>query len=290
MTDSPELLFAARPYAWDSVCFRFAGVNNPVTNSRYPWARRFGGVYEHYFVGTLAKMNPETVIAAADKSAIEEFHQRTGNVLERLRMHSFPTRVDTAFFRPMDAAEVRHQIGIPPDRKVIVTTGRLCWIKGWDLLLEALVHLRSIWPNVLLIFVGDGEDRSRIKGRAKALGVADHVRITGFLPQLDVVNYMNAADVCAVASYREGWSLTMCEIIACGKPVVSTDVSGARDMVHDGMNGYVVTSRDPEEYARGVLHAMDLPEAAGYSLRIARRYATETLATDLSAIWPVLSS
>jgi len=286
--DSPEMLFAASSYEWPSICYRFAGVNNPVANSRYPWTRILGGYFEKYHIACLNRMQPDVMIAAADHAAIEEFHNRTGNILDRSRFHQFPTRVDTDLFHPMDISEVCRALGIPLDAKVFVATGRLCWIKGWDILLEALIYVKQEHPNAVLIFVGDGEDRAKVELRAEAMGLQENVRITGFVPQSDVVRYMNAADVCLVGSYREGWSLAMCEMIACGKAVVSTDVSGARDMVHNGRNGYVVAKRDPHIFAEAIYNAMNLENAAAHSLGLSEKYAVKNLACELEMLWTPL--
>jgi glycosyltransferase involved in cell wall biosynthesis len=285
LIDSPEMLFAAAPYRWDSVCYRFAGVNNPVSNSRYRLLRILGTPFERYMIRTLNRVNPDVMLAAADSASICGLVDRVGHALDRSRLYQFPTRVDTDLFRPMVPTAVRKQLGISGHATVLVATGRLCWIKGWDLLLEALVHIKLRIPDALLIFVGDGEDHRRLEERAEALGVLGNVCITGFLPQAEVVKYMNAADVCLVGSYREGWSLAMCEMLACGKAIVSTDISGARDMIRDSKNGYVVSNRGPEAYASAVLDAMRLEGAREESVLIAERYATKYLARDLGALW-----
>lgn len=285
--DSPEMLFAASSYKWPSVCYSFAGVNNPVANSRYPWARVLGRCFEQYFVSCLKRVNPETMIAAADHAAIAEFFNRTDDALDRSRFHHFPTRVDTDFFHPIDVSEARKYLNIPLDAKVFVAIGRLCWIKGWDLLLDVLVHIKQDYANPILIFVGDGEDHAKLQAYAKRIGVYENIRITGLVAQSDVVRYMNAADVCLVGSHREGWSLAMCEMIACGKSVVSTDVSGARDMVKDGLNGYV-QRRNPHAYAEAIHRAMNLERAAAHSLEIAKKYAVKNLARELGALWAPL--
>jgi len=290
LIDSPEMLFAASTYKWPSVCFSFAGVNNPIANSRYPWARIMGGFFEKIFIASLNRIKPDLIIAAADQLTIQEFHNRTGHRLERSRFHQFPTRVDTDLFHPMDTETIRKTLGIPLDSMVFVTTGRLCWIKGWDLLLEALVHIKKDHPSVVLIFVGDGEDHSNLELRAKALGVIDNIRITGFILQSEVVRYMNAADVCLVGSHREGWSVAMCEMLACGKPIVSTNVSGASDMVHDGVNGFVVAGRDSSVYAAAIKKAMHLEHADDHSLKLSEKYALNKLANDLSKLWAPLRS
>ena len=99
---------------------------------------------------------------------------------------------------------------------------------------------------------------------------------------------MNAADVCLVGSHREGWSLAMCEMIACGKAVVSTDVSGARDMVQNGKNGYVVSKRDSKLYADTVMQVMQRGSAKQHSLENSRKYAVSSLAKDLGELWKPL--
>lgn len=289
LLDSPEMLFAAYRYKWESICYRFAGVNNPVSNSRYLWARVLGEIFERQHIKTLKKIKTDVFIAAADQYAIAEFHHRTKNQLNTQNFYQFPTRVDTDTFFPMDTSECRKQLNIPLKEKVFVATGRLCWIKGWDLLMQAFTHIKKVLPKATLIFVGDGEDHQKIELMAQQLGIAKNVKVTGFVTQRDVNMYMNAADVCLVGSHREGWSLAMCEMIACGKPVVSTDVSGAKDMVKNGINGFIVPDRDPLKYADLAIKAMDLPDVVEESLLISKKYSINTLAQELSSLWPPLS-
>ncbi len=288
LIDSPEMVFAASSYTWKSVCYSFAGVNNPIANSRYLWARALGGYFEQYHIAVLDRMKPNVMIAAADYIAIEEFHTRTGNVLSRTRFHQFPTRVDTDLFYPIDSKEARRNLGLPFHKKIFVTTGRLCWIKGWDLLIEAFVHLKKTFPDAVLIFVGDGEDHKKVVKCAKAMGVSKNIIITGFIPPPEVVQYMNAADVCLVGSHKEGWSVAMCEMIACGKAVVSTDVSGAKDMITDGQNGFVISGRDPHVYAEAICNTLKLKSAKIHSLRLSENYSLKYLSHELGAIWKPL--
>jgi glycosyltransferase involved in cell wall biosynthesis len=241
--DSPELLLAAAFYPWHSVCFCFAGVNNPVLNSRYIWLRIFGGITEKLFMKVIRRTDPDVILASADNNAIDEFVNRTDNVIDRSKFFSFPTRVDTALFKPMSMYPVRQTLRLPLDQIIITSVGRLSWIKGW-----------------------------------------------GFVPQKEVVKYINAANLGVVGSYREGWSLAMCEILACGKPIVSTDVSGARQLILNDLNGFVVNDRNPDSYANAILKALKLKNVECYSLKIANRYSVKTLGSDLGKLWMPLQS
>jgi glycosyltransferase involved in cell wall biosynthesis len=289
LLDSAEALFAAKWYLWDSVCYRFPGVSNPVALSRYRWARRLGGLYERMLVQSLRAIGPDAIIAAADDRAIAAFRRGSGRVLDAAIMHSFPTRVDTSVFYPESRDAVREELHLDPHELLLVVSGRLNWIKGWPLLLDVLATLLRDTPPVRLIFVGDGEDRGRIARRAARLGLGEHVTLTGALPQRTVRQYLNAADVCVVASHVEGWSQAMLEILACGRPLVTTDVSGAGAMIRDGENGFIVHSRDPQPYASAVRKAAQLTQAREVSVAIAEQYSIQTLSRDLGRIWKPLA-
>ncbi len=289
MLDSPEVLFPAKHFSWDSVCFWFHGLGNPVACSRYRWARPFGGLYERQLLRSLHTIDPEAVIVAADQRAIEVFRIGGGRSLDPHRLHSFPTRVDTDVFFPEPRKAAQADLQLRPSQLTLVANGRLNWIKGWPLLLDALDIVRRHVPSVHLIFVGDGEDRGKIANQVARMRLEDHVSITGFVPQPMVRQYLNAADVCVVASHSEGWSLAMLEVLACGKPLVSTDVSGTGAMIREGRNGFIARHRDPEQFATAVLRAAELPRASAVSLDIVERYSMKNLAADLGRLWKPLA-
>ena len=90
--ESPEVLFAAANYKWNSVCYRFAGVNNPVVNSRYKWARLFGAFFEKKMFLDFKKINVDSMLASADYRAIDEMLLRSNGMLDKRLIHQFPTR------------------------------------------------------------------------------------------------------------------------------------------------------------------------------------------------------
>ncbi len=283
--ESPETLFAAANYKWESVCYRFAGVNNPIENSRYKWARNFGFIFEKLMFLNLKKIKNKVILASADNKSIDEMILRSNGLLERNLIHHFPTRVDTDTFRSESKEESRKELNLNINSKIFVVCGRISWIKGWDLILQSMVKIKENFDDFLLIFVGDGEERKKLIKKAKDLGLEKNYKITGFVPNKNVKNYINASDVCLVASHKEGWSLAMLEMLACGKPIVSTDVSGANDMISHGENGYVVVERDPILFAHSIIKALKLRDASKVSLKIASLYSTNSIAADLSLLW-----
>src|SRR5205814_7788526 len=95
------------------------------------------------------------------------------------------------------------------------------------------------------------------------------VKNTGFLNPDQAASWHYAADVVVFGSFVEGWSVSMLEAVACGKPVVSTAVSGIDSLVKPGENGFVVTGRNPASFAEAMRQALDLRNARQISTSIA---------------------
>jgi glycosyltransferase involved in cell wall biosynthesis len=205
-------------------------------------------------------------------------------------LHQFPTRVDTDKFKPISKNEAREMLNLEKDKIIIVACGRLSWFKGYDLILNAVDSLIKGGLDIKVIFVGDGEDRVKLVKKIQKLGISESTQLTGFIPHSEVNIYLNAADLCVVASTREGWSLAMLEILACGKPLVSTDVGCSNAMIRSGHNGFVVKERNPILFANAITKALELKNAREASLKIAARYSTKTLVSDLGLLWQPLSN
>ncbi|HUG39823.1 MAG TPA: glycosyltransferase [Longimicrobiales bacterium] len=124
---------------------------------------------------------------------------------------------------PGAAAALRREIGVAPDAPVIGSVGRLASQKRYDLLVAALPSL----PGVHALILGEGPEREALRSLARELGVAERLHLPGH--REDVGPGLGAMDVFVLCSDREGMSNAMLEALAAGVPVVSTDVSGARE-------------------------------------------------------------
>lgn len=278
-----EALLGISDWGFDKVAFRFAGTENSLGISRYAWARRLAGIYERYLFSVVSKA--DLILASGSEQAIENLCERSRGRLSAGRLHRFPTAVDTSRFRPVDAASARAATGFPEDADVIAVSGRIHAFKGWAFLLESLRVLLQVRPRAHMVFIGGGDDRVGLEHRAQSLGVWKHVTVTGFQSPDQVAVYLNSADVLAVGSLAEGWSVAMLEGLACGKPIVSTDVSGARELIQEGTNGFVVAGRDPLLFADALDRAFELSEAAHASRDIAEQYSCERLPKRLASLW-----
>jgi len=286
--NAPEVLIAISGWKFNSLCYCFHGVENPLKMSRYRWSRLFVSLFDRKLIDGLRYV--DTILACADETAISSLIRRSSGKLDKNKVTQFPTRYNETIFYPEHMAIARKGLKLDLNAKIIVSTGRINRVKGWDLILEAFKDFKNNHDYVAkLIFVGDGEDRSLLQAKIYEYHLQNEVTITGFQSPDKVAAYLNAANIFVVGSYREGWSVSMLEALGCGKPIVSTNVSGAYELVDHGKNGYVINSRDPNEYAEAMFVAFDLPQINQVSLELAEKYKMKNLARDIGLIWRPLA-
>jgi glycosyltransferase involved in cell wall biosynthesis len=276
---APEVMLAVSRWGL-RIGYLFCGVENPLSNPRYPVGRLLAGAFEARLHRALSE-HAELILAAADPEAIQRMRGRSGGKLANHKIVFFPSMYDSRVFRVAAAAR-------RPDEPLLVSCGRLNLAKGWDLVLEAFVHVRAEIPGARLCFVGDGEDRRRLEARIEQFGIGGAVSITGFLPQVEVARILNYASALLLGSHNEGWPTAVVEAEACGLPVVMTRVSGASALVISGNNGYVVGGRDPQVFASRVIESLRLECPNQRSLGIAAQYSVERQMQRLKEHWPLL--
>jgi glycosyltransferase involved in cell wall biosynthesis len=154
--------------------------------------------------------------------------------------------VDLELFRPVDRQRARHELGL--SRKTLLSVGNLVQLKGHDIAIRALTLL----PDCNLIIAGAGPERTVLETLAGACGVGDRVRFAGVLAQNELRQYYGAADLLILASSREGWANVLLESLACGTPVVASDVGGTPEVVAAPEAGLLMAERTPQALARAV--------------------------------------
>jgi glycosyltransferase involved in cell wall biosynthesis len=190
---------------------------------------------------------------------------------------------------PRGAAEsLRTELRIPVDAVVVSWLGRMTEIKRVDQLLEAFTRVAVAAPDTYLLLVGDGPLRAALEAQALRLGVASRCRFIGF--RNDVGTIYALSDVVALTSANEGTPVSVIEAQAAGVPAVSTDVGGVRDIVADGVSGFVVPAGDPMAVAHRLIElAADtglrrhLGEAG--RLRTVERYGVPRLVSDVDRLY-----
>jgi glycosyltransferase involved in cell wall biosynthesis len=139
---------------------------------------------------------------------------------------------------------VRGKLGYRPEHVVIGKIARLFHLKGHEYVIEAAKRLVRAAPHVRFLLVGDGLLRDRLEKQIRAAGLASHFQFAGLAPPEDIPGLVAAMDIVVHASLREGLARALVHGQLAGKPVVSFDIDGAREVVIDDITGYLAAPRD----------------------------------------------
>lgn len=138
-------------------------------------------------------------------------------------------------------------------REFALTAGHLIHRKGIDVVIAALKIAKDAGVRVHLVVAGEGPEREALIRQAEESGVADQVQFVGNQSQEDVLRLMKASTFFVLASRAEGMPLVVAEAMACGTPVVVTEVDGIPDMVQHGSTGLLVPSEDAHALAKAMV-------------------------------------
>ncbi len=161
------------------------------------------------------------------------------------------------FYQPERRRTARQSLGFGSEQVVFGYTGRLDPVKRIDLLLQAFAEVLASQPNVRLLVVGEGSQSKELEAMAQALGIAEAVTWTGF--RADIARLLAAMDVYVQPSHNEGLSLSILEAMAAGKPVIATDVGGAREVLRQRETGMLIPPRTPKSLTQAMLELAQCP-------------------------------
>lgn len=134
---------------------------------------------------------------------------------------------------PERCKEFRRKYRVPEDAVVLVTIARLFMLKGHDYIIESAKDLSTRFDKAVWLFVGDGNLSDHYKTQIRELGLAEKVKFTGLLPPGQIPLAIQSSDILVHCSLREGLARTLPQAMLCGRPAVSFDVDGAREVVNE---------------------------------------------------------
>lgn len=169
--------------------------------------------------------------------------------------------VDTIRFSPRDRASARAALGLPPAAPVLISVGGLVPRKGFHRVIELLPQLRQRFPELVYLVVGgassEGDIRTELERQVADLGLQSAVRFLGPRPPEALAELLSAADLFVLATSNEGWANVFLEAMACGLPVVTTDVGGNREVICDSNLGIVVPFGNAQALAAAIAEALE---------------------------------
>jgi glycosyltransferase involved in cell wall biosynthesis len=172
--------------------------------------------------------------------------------------------------------EARQSLGLPPDKIIIGSAGRLEPQKNFKLLINAVADLRKEYPALFLAISGDGSLRSVLQQLADQSGLNGACKFLGH--KNGVIPLYSSLDLFVQSSIYEGTSNAVLEAMALEVPIVATDVGGTAELVRDGLDGILIPSGNKDALCAAIKRVLDDKESALCRAKAARARAE----TDLS--------
>ena len=237
-------------------------------------------------------------IIAATQAEYAQLHWLYAADMEKVRV--IPPGVDLERFSPIDKATAKAKVGIEAGHRNILFAGRIEPLKGIDTLLCAMSLIQEHSPeavqNVSVAIVGGdpwsddpGQEMARLQELRGSLGVTDIVTFLGAKDQDVLPDYYAAAEMVVMPSHYESFGLVALEAMAMGVPVIASEVGGLAFLVKDGVNGFLVPSRDPEALAERIYTLLmddECRRRLGESaLNYAQKYAWPNIVERMQAVY-----
>ena len=207
-----------------------------------------------------------TVSAALQALAIE-------HGVDHARVQVIGNGVDLTKFTAVPRLDARRQLGLPDDAEVLVSVGTLVERKGFHRVIECLPELLASHPMLHFVIVGgagpEGDMAAKLQSLVRALRLNDRVHFLGPVPHDRLKVPLSAADVFVLATSYEGWANVFLEAMACGLPVVTTDVGGNAQVVNDPSLGRIVPFGDKQRLQEAIHEALCTP----WDRQLIRAYA-----------------
>jgi glycosyltransferase involved in cell wall biosynthesis len=218
-----------------------------------------------------------TLVRCLTKKDAQEI-MRYGCPPEKIRI--IPNGVDTELFRPENRQE----------ENLVVWVGRFVQEKGLQYLIEAAKIVVSSLKNVKFMLIGDGPLMPKIRSMVNGYDLSNNIVFTGSVTHNQIAKTLQKATSFVLPSLKEGMPNALLESMACGKPVIGSDISGINDLVTHGQNGLLVPPRNPEALANAILTLLgskNLRRRLGQSARqlIVREYSWDIIIKKIEKVY-----
>jgi glycosyltransferase involved in cell wall biosynthesis len=254
------------------------------------WANRL-----YIAVEKAAARRTDYFISVAD--AMTEQNKAAGIGVDKPYVTAYSAIEEEQFLTPIPDSrlrEFRRKHEIPRQAVVLVTIARLFMLKGHDYIIESAGELSKRFPNVIWLFVGDGNLADVYKEQIRRLGLTDRFRFTGLIPPDQVPLAIQASDILVHPSLREGLARTLPQAMLCGRPAISFDVDGAREVVNDTTGRLIEPKNVPQliEACAELIGDKALRERLGQTGResVRTKFAPDTMVDTIESVYRQLCS
>lgn len=191
--------------------------------------------------------------------------------IDSRKIYEINNGIDTDYFSPQKKdKELLEKLGITDDALMIGNIARLAPVKDHIALIKAFALTEKHCPDIRLLIIGDGPERANLEKLVTELNLSNKITLLGF--RRNIKGILSVLDLFILSSISEGISITILEAMACGKPVIATDVGGNSEIIAEGVSGFLVPPKDIKAMAEKITFFYD-DRSVGKSIgRRAREY------------------
>ena len=249
------------------------------------WANRL-----YIAVEKAAAQRTDYFISVAD--AMTEQNKAAGIGVDKPYVTAYSAIEEGQFLTPLPQnklQEFRRKHDIPNEAVVLVTIARLFMLKGHDYIIESARELSRRFAHVIWLFVGNGNLADVYKEQIRQLGLADRFRFTGLVPPDQVPLTIQSSDILVHCSLREGLARTLPQAMLCGRPAISFDVDGAREVVNE-TTGRLVAPKNVHQLIEAcaeLIQDKSLRERLGRTGResVRKKFAPDTMVDTIEGVY-----
>ncbi len=188
----------------------------------------------------------------------------------------------------------RQKYGIAEDAVVLVTIARLFMLKGHDYIIESAEKLSKQYKNAVWLFVGDGNLAEHYKKQVRRSGLSEKIKFTGLLPPRQIPVAIASSDILVHCSLREGLARTLPQAMLCGRPAVSFDVDGAREVVNEN-TGRLIEPKNVQQLTKvcaELIENAQLRESLGKAGQesVKEKFAPKTMVDAIESVYKKLTT
>lgn len=276
--------FAGAFFAW-FVARMFGGINF-YWNCGMPWLYSRGWFEEVMFHFALK----HSILVTGTEGLLREYQQRYG--LKAGNSRVLPNWIDTRRFSAIEnRQELKKRLDIPEQAKAVLFVHRLSRRKGAHKILPIAERVAKKIPGAIFLIVGSGPEQKNLEFRIHDLGLGQHVRLAGEVPNKDIPQYFAAADVFFMPSEEEGFPHVLLESMAAGVPYAASDVGGVREITPAVMREYLVPSGDIAIFSAKIVELLEKSPLGTKSIideerEWVKRYDIEEVLPKFAALFP----
>jgi teichuronic acid biosynthesis glycosyltransferase TuaC len=201
------------------------------------------------------------------------------------KLHVIPNGYNSRMFKPLNCLTARKTLGLPTDKKILLSVGNLVTVKGHIYLIDAMSRVLKDEKNVILLIIGSGPLREKLQSQIYKRGLNNNIKILGRKIHEEMPIWLNASDIFVLPSQNEGFPTVVSEAMACGKPVVGTKVGGIPEAVSNDKVGILCEPQNPKSIADAIIFAINKNWIAKEISDYAKQYSWDTLGHQIFRVY-----